>query len=41
MKFKELKYEHLDYEKLKIEFEEKLDRLKHAADIDGYLKIFK
>ncbi len=41
MKFNELKYEHLDYEKLKNEFEEKLSHLKNATDVEEYLKAFK
>ena len=41
MKFSELKYEHLDYEKLKEEFEDKLLRLKSAKDLKEYLEVFK
>ncbi len=41
MKFSELKYEHLDYEKLREEFEEKLGRLKNAKGLKEYLDVFK
>ena len=40
MKFKDFEYKRLAYEDLKKEFEEKLERLKKAADKDEYLKIF-
>ncbi|MBR0420733.1 MAG: M3 family oligoendopeptidase [Erysipelotrichaceae bacterium] len=41
MKFAELKYNHLDYEKLREEFEEKLGRLKNAKGLKEYLDVFK
>ena len=41
MKFAELKYSHLDYEKLREEFEEKLGRLKNAKGLKEYLDVFK
>ncbi len=41
MKFSELKYEHLDYEELREEFEEKLGRLKNAKGLKEYLDVFK
>ncbi|MBQ6479316.1 MAG: M3 family oligoendopeptidase [Erysipelotrichaceae bacterium] len=40
MKFSEFKYEHLDYEALKKEYEEKLETLKNSRDAGEFMKAF-
>ena len=41
MKFKDIEYRRLEYEDLKKEFEEKLDRMKNASNKDEYLEAFR
>ena len=41
MKFSEFKYEHLDYEELKNEYERRLTELKACEDADRFMKVFR
>ena len=41
MKFKDIEYRRLEYEDLKKEFEEKLERMKNASNRDEYLEAFR
>ena len=41
MKFKDIEYRRLEYEDLKKEFEEKLERMKNASNKDEYLEAFR
>ena len=40
MKFSEFKYEHLDYEVLKKEYEERLNTLRNSGDVETFMKAF-
>ncbi|MBR4461465.1 MAG: M3 family oligoendopeptidase [Erysipelotrichaceae bacterium] len=40
MKFKDFKYEHLDFEELKNEYERRLAELKACTDADSFMKVF-
>ena len=40
MKFSEFSYEHLDFEELKKEYEEKLEALRNSKDAASFMEVF-